>query len=127
MPEHVYLHLHLPDRDEWLCEPGAGLVSELEVLREEVGRLCDKPGEVEVNLELGQGWREVVEGLGQPGREVAEVVGVLGVSLTYGQGPSRVVKVERVQAGLCLRCRRLQAEPGQELCPRCHTAVLLAG
>ena len=35
----------------------------------------------------------------------------------------RVLGVERSQLGSCMRCRRLVAAPGQELCARCARVI----
>jgi len=60
---------------------------------------------------------------GLPPQEVAEVLGVLSVELRAGEEEEEVVSLERSQAASCLRCRRLLALPGQELCARCQAVL----
>ena len=47
----------------------------------------------------------------------------LFVLQVVGGEVDRVLGVERSQLGSCVRCRRLVAAPGQELCARCATVI----
>ena len=110
-------------QDPAWADPAMAAVScSLERLREELNKVegvkvseclaeVRVPGPVFTRLE------------GVASQEVAEVLGVLGVRLEPGQ-VEQVVKLERSQAGPCVRCRRLVVDtPGEELCSRCQDVV----
>ena len=54
--------------------------------------------------------------------QVAEVLGVLRVKIVSGDN-DEVIKMTRSQDDNCVRCRRLTAPSGQELCARCDDVV----
>ena len=96
----------------------------LEALKEEVVREVAKPAETNVVLEVGEEWKILIENLVEPEKEIAEVLGVLRVSLTITE--EEKTNVKKMDKGLgfnCLRCRRLLAEEGEELCSRCSAVV----
>ena len=47
----------------------------------------------------------------------------IAILQVVGGEEDRVLGVERSQLGSCVRCRRLVAAPGQELCARCATVI----
>ena len=95
----------------------------LEALKEEVVREVAKPAETNVVLEVGEEWKTLIENLVEPEKEIAEVLGVLRVSLTITEGETNVKKMDKGLGFNCLRCRRLLAEEGEELCSRCSAVV----
>merc|ERR1712112_471952 len=83
-----------------------------------------KPAETVVSLEVGEEWKGLVGKLVDPEKEIGEVLGVLDVSLTLGAvGKTQVKEVRKGNRSNCLRCRRLLAADGEELCCRCASAV----
>jgi isoleucyl-tRNA synthetase len=102
-----------------------GLVEELEAVRDLLQRAEGRPGEAVVEMELGDRWAGLLAELAEPEREVAEVLGVLAATLTLrpDEEPARLVGSVKAELASCLRCRRLQAEQGRELCPRCNAVV----
>ena len=105
----------------WADPAMATVSSSLEKLREELNKVeplkvaeclaeVRVPGPVFTRLE------------GVPTQEVAEVLGVLAVRLESCQ-QEEVVRLERSEAGSCVRCRRLVAPPGEELCSRCGAVL----
>ena len=112
--------------EAWLAEEEDKFVTLLEVLKDEAVRGVGKPGETVVTLEVGEEWKELVDRLVDPEKEIAEVLGVLKVSLTFGTaGKTQVREVKRGEGSNCLRCRRLLAEEGEELCSRCTACLAL--
>ena len=95
----------------------------LEALKEEVVREVAKPAETNVVLEVGEEWKILIENLVEPEKEIAEVLGVLRVSLTITEEGTNVKKMDKGLGFNCLRCRRLLAEEGEELCSRCAAVV----
>ena len=57
----------------------------------------------------------------KPMGQLAEVLGVLSVEVVVGE--EVVVKVVNSEGGNCLRCRRLVAGKGEEVCGRCRDAL----
>jgi hypothetical protein len=91
----------------------------------ELQRAEGRPGEAVVEVELGDHWAGLLAKLAEPERDVAEVLGVLAATLTLrpAEEPARLVGSVKAELASCLRCRRLQAELGRELCPRCNAVV----
>ena len=54
--------------------------------------------------------------------QVAEVLGVLRVKIISGDREG-VIRMTRSQDDNCVRCRRLTAPSGQELCGRCDQVI----
>ena len=117
-----------PFKHGWHSDPAwtagqdlAQVSASLERVREELNRqegvkLSDSQAEVRVP-------ESVLGSLaGVPAQEVAEVLGVLSVTLGPGER-EEVVRLEGSQASSCLRCRRLLATPGEELCARCRSVL----
>merc|ERR1712112_696711 len=73
-------------REEWKRDRELGLVRELE--RHKLG---GKAADCEVEVEVNEKWREVVEGLADWQREVSEVLGVIKVNVSYRSSEGRVV------------------------------------
>ena len=118
-----------PFSQGWHCEPAwaadqdlVQLSASLEKLREKLTKLegvklPDCVAQVTVPATV---MRSLA---GLPPQELAEVLGVLSVHLSQGER-EEVVRLENSQAASCLRCRRLLALPGQELCARCQAVVV---
>jgi len=121
--------LHSPNKRGWHCDQSwlaqdeDKFVTLLEALKEEVVREVAKPAETNVVLEVGEEWKILIENLVEPEKEIAEVLGVLRVSLTITEGETNVKKMDKGLGFNCLRCRRLLAEEGEELCSRCSAVV----
>ena len=121
--------LHSPNKRGWHCDQSwlaqdeDKFVTLLEALKEEVVREVAKPAETNVVLEVGEEWKILIENLVEPEKEIAEVLGVLRVSLTITEEETNVKKMEKGLGFNCLRCRRLLAEEGEELCSRCAAVV----
>ena len=109
----------------WLAEEEDKFVTVLEGLKEGAVRgKVAKPAEAVVVLEVGEEWRGLVERLADPEKEIGEVLGVLDTSLMFGGTGSTQLREVRIGEGSnCLRCRRLLAAKGEELCARCATLV----
>ena len=106
--------------EAWLAEEEDKFVTVLEGLKAETVRGVGKPAETVVSLEVGGEWKGLVEKLVHPEKEIGEVLGVLDVSLTFGAvGKTQVREVRKGEGINCLRCRRLLAAEGEELCCRC--------
>ena len=110
--------------EAWLAEEEDKFVTVLEGLKDEVVRETGKPAETVVGLEVGEEWKGLVERLADPEKEIGEVLGVLNVSLAFGGvGKTQVRELKRGEGSNCLRCRRLLAAEGEELCCRCAACV----
>ena len=73
---------------------------------------------------IGEEWRGLVEKLVDPEMEIGEVLGVLDVSLTFrAVGKTQVTEVRKGEGSKCLRCRRILAAEGEELCRRCASVL----
>ena len=106
----------------WAADPALGDVStSLERIREELNKMEGvKVAESLVDIKVPERVFQRLEGVA--GVEMAEVLGVLSARVEAGER-EEVVEVRRSEAGSCLRCRRLVASPGQELCDRCRRVV----
>ena len=106
----------------WAADPALGDVStSLERIREELNKMEGvKVAESLVDIKVPERVFQRLEGVA--GVEMAEVLGVLSARVEVGER-EEVVEVRRSEAGSCLRCRRLVASPGQELCDRCRRVV----
>ena len=112
----------------WACDEVWGddnslgeLMVSLERLREEVNRSQGvRPGESELEVSLRPETARRLEIV--PYDQVAEVLGVLRVKIISGDN-DEVIRMTRSQDDNCVRCRRLTAPSGQELCNRCDDVV----
>ena len=105
----------------WADPAMASVSASLERIREELNKVEGvKLSESLAEVRLPGPVFSLLEGVAS--QEVAEVLGVLAVSLEVGQ-VEQVVRLDRSQAGPCVRCRRLVAPAGQELCPRCLAVI----
>ena len=105
----------------WADPAMATVSSSLERLREELNKVEGlKVGESLAEVRLPGPVLSRLEGVAS--EEVAEVLGVLGVKLEVGE-VEEVVRLERSQARPCVRCRRLVAASGEELCSRCRAVI----
>ena len=95
--------------------------AELERLREEVNRSPGvKPAESELEVSLRPETAQMLEAAAAD--QVAEVLGVLRVKIVSGDN-DEVIRMTRSQDDNCVRCRRLAASSGQELCARCDDVI----
>ena len=95
--------------------------AELKSLREEVNRSPGvRPGESELEVSLRPETARRLEDVAPD--QVAEVLGVLRVKIISGDSEG-VIRMTRSQDDNCVRCRRLTAPSGQELCARCDDVV----
>ena len=112
----------------WLCDEAWGqdqslgeLSVSLERLREEVNKSMElRPGESELEVSLRPEMAHLLEAVTSD--QVAEVLGVLRVKIISGDSEG-VIRMTRSQDDNCVRCRRLTAPSGQELCGRCDDVV----
>ena len=106
----------------WGEDQGLGeLGVSLERLREEVNKSTEvKPGEAELEVSLRPEMAQRLEAMSPD--QVAEVLGVLRVKIISGDSEG-VIRMTRSQDDNCVRCRRLTAPSGQELCGRCDDVV----
>ena len=112
----------------WACDEVWGadhslgeLMASLERLREEVNKSPGvKPGESELEVSLRPETAQRLEAVSSD--QVAEVLGVLRVKIISGDNEG-VIRMTRSQDDNCVRCRRLTAPSGQELCGRCDDVV----
>ena len=120
--------LSSPFRAGWLTEAAweadtalEQVSSSLEKIREELNKLEGvKVAESVVEVRVPGTVFSRLEGVAS--EEVAEVLGVLSARVVPGV-KEEVVEVRRSEAASCLRCRRLVASPGMELCARCQQVV----
>ena len=105
----------------WADPAMATVSSSLERLREELNKVeAVKVAECLAEVRVPGPVFTRLQGVAT--QEVAEVLGVLDVRLEPGQ-QEEVVRLESSQAGSCVRCRRLLAPPGEELCSRCRAVL----
>ena len=79
-----------------------------------------KPGESELEVSLRPEMAQRLEAVTSD--QVAEVLGVLRVKIISGDREG-VIRMTRSQDDNCVRCRRLTAPNGQELCCRCDEVI----
>ena len=91
-------------------------------LRTDLAKAGARPGESEGVVTLPSHLMHLLAG--QSSVQLGEPLGLLEAAVEAGT-EAAVVQVNQARgAQLCLRCRRLTAPPGRELCTRCEAACV---
>ena len=97
------------------------LVLKLEEMREELNRKGIKAGEFKAVIKLDE--ELIPEYKKLPHDHVAELLGVVEVEMVRKNVDQENVEVVKAEGNNCLRCRRLVANQGLEICTRCQKAM----
>ena len=101
-------------------EKKSELLASMASLRSDLAKAGARPGESEGVVALPSHLMHLLAG--QSPAQLGEPLGLLEAAVEAGT-EAAVVRVNQARgAQLCLRCRRLTAPPGRELCSRCEAA-----
>ena len=107
--------------DSKMNEKTHDLVTRLERNREEINKQGIKAGESQAVVRLDE--EHIHELMKWPQNQVAEILGVVNVQVDRKNENQSSVEVKKAEGSNCLRCRRMVACPGEELCSRCQEVV----